>query len=71
MKTLKIKSETFLYEKVADSEYKDIYTYSLYDINGDLIAFEIGTFKGVREIAKAFLTGNREELDLAILGNCY
>ena len=70
MKTLKIKGKMFRYNKDLDRAW-GVYTYSLYDENGNRIAFEISTFKGVREIAKAYLTGNEEELFLAELDNCY
>ena len=72
MKTLKIQGKEFRYEKDVDRAWgDDVYTYSLYDENGNRIAFEISTFRGVREIAKAYLTGNKEELFLAKLDNCY
>lgn len=72
MKTLKIQGKKFQYEKDVDRAWgDDVYTYSLYDEKGNRIAFEISTFRGVREIAKAYLTGNKEELFLAKLDNCY
>lgn len=72
MKTLKVKGKTFRYEKDIDRAWgNDVYTYSLYDENGNLIVFEISTFRGVREIAKAYLTGDEEKLNLPILDNCY
>lgn len=70
MKTFKIQGKKFRYEKDFDRAW-EVYTYSLYDEKGNRIAFEISTFRGVREIAKAFLTGNEKELFLAKLDNCY
>ena len=71
MKTLKIRGKTFRYEQEFDSAWEGVYTYSLYDEKGHYIASEITTFKGVLEIAKAYLTGDEENLNLTILYNCY
>ena len=71
MKTFTINGNTFRYEKEVDGEDERLYAYNLYNWAGNLIASAIGTFKGVREIAKAFLTGSDEEMRRAINENCY
>ena len=60
MKTCKIKNEKFIYEKDVDGEDSNNYTYELYDAEGKYIASAIINFQGVREIAKAYLTGGKE-----------
>ena len=70
MKTFKIKNEKFYYEKDVDGEDPSNCTYELYDATGRYIAAAIVNFKGVREIAKAYLIG-RKELEEAIDEWCF
>lgn len=60
LKTLKLKSVTFFYEKDIDGEDCTNYTYSLYDDQYNYIASAIVNFQGVREIARAYLKGGKE-----------
>ena len=71
MKTFKIKNEIFYYEELIDAEDEANYTYSLYDKNRKYIASAIMNFRGMREIAKTFLTGDEELLQQAINYYCY
>lgn len=60
LKTLKLKSVTFFYEKDIDGEDYTNYTYSLYDDQYNYIASAIVNFQGVRQIARAYLKGGKE-----------
>lgn len=70
MKTVIIKNKKFYYEKDIDGEDPSNYTYELYDAEGRYIASAIINFQGMREIAKAYLTGGKE-LEEAIDEWCF